>query len=424
MSDYRAISAVTATLRRAVQSACSAAVQNATVTLGAPSAKLAQEGKATVNLHLYRVQPNNQLTNSHLPTRRQGGDTLGPTTLALDLHYIFSFYGDAETFVPERMLGAVSLAMEQVPILGREAIKRAIEDNDELKTSDLAEAVSRVRFTRDMMTLDDFSKIWSVFYQVPYALSVAYVGSHVLLETAEPLPPPLPVAQGAVHVSSLLHQTLTIAGGDPQGKSPALWGSKLHILGNGIGRPGSTLVIGDHKIDINDEHVTEAGIVIELAPASFAGDELPAGIYSVRLLTPPAQTGTPEHLRFSTNSIAIAIHPTITVPANGVVANNQNGKVAGSIKIRFSPAIAKGQSVAAILDNRDPTKPGSHILAPEPLVDGDYPAAEMTFNFSDIPAGSYLLRTQVDGLASPVEIDENPGSIHFGKIKGPVVQLS
>lgn len=184
MSNPLAISTVSAAFLRRILSAANAAVPNAKVRLGAPTAKLAEDAAPLVNLHLYRVEPNAAHANDHLPTRGATGQMRGPSKLALNLHYVMSFYGNHDAFEPDLMLGEVMLALEHEPLLSKTTIHNAIEDNDELEDSDLEAALARLRVTRQLMTIDDFSKIWSIFYQVPYALSLSYEVSHVVIETS------------------------------------------------------------------------------------------------------------------------------------------------------------------------------------------------------------------------------------------------
>ena len=190
MSNALALSTVSAAFLRRILSAANAAVPSAKVRLGAPTAKLADDAAALVNLHLYRVEPNTARANEHMPTRGGTGETRGPSKLALNLHYILSFYGDHDLLEPEQLLGAVMLALEHEPVLSRTTVANAIDDNDPLEDSDLDEALARLRVTRQLMTIDDFSKVWSIFYQVPYAVSLTYEVSHVVIETDDPAPVP------------------------------------------------------------------------------------------------------------------------------------------------------------------------------------------------------------------------------------------
>ena len=62
-----------------------------------------------------------------------------------------------------------------------------------LDGSNLADAVERVKFTQSPLSLEELSKLWSVFFQAPYALSVAYQATVVLIDGEENPSPALPV---------------------------------------------------------------------------------------------------------------------------------------------------------------------------------------------------------------------------------------
>ena len=64
-----------------------------------------------------------------------------------------------------------------------------------LAASDLDQQPELVKFTPAQLSLDDLSKVWSVFFQTPYALSVAYEATVVLIEGDETPRAPLPVRQ-------------------------------------------------------------------------------------------------------------------------------------------------------------------------------------------------------------------------------------
>jgi hypothetical protein len=50
--------------------------------------------------------------------------------------------------------------------------------------------IERIKLTPLTLSLEDLSKLWSVFFQVPYALSIAYEASVVLIEPSTPLAVP------------------------------------------------------------------------------------------------------------------------------------------------------------------------------------------------------------------------------------------
>ena len=423
MSDYRAIAAVTATLDRLLQAAANAAVQQAEVRIGPPLAKLAEDGKPLVNIFLFRVLPNAALRNAHLPTRLGDGSSRQRSEAAIDLHYVFSFYGDADTFEPERLLGAVVLALEDAPALMPAAIAAAIADNQAaLGDADLARAESRIRILPDVLSLEDFAKLWSVFFQVPYALSVAYVCSHVVLETREPLADALPVAQGALSVWPMSDLALDRVGPEPGRSGPIVRGGPLHLTGKGLGRIGTSVRIDATVIDPDPEALGGTAIALTLTDALFGGTPLAAGGHVVQVLAPPA-AGTPPHLRRGSNALPFALHPAIGPPVVAITSGGAPMR-SGSLTLDFAPPVRAGQSVSVTLDARDPAHPHSVVLNPQPLPPASFPAGQMVFPFSDLPRDAYLVRAEVDGFASLVVIEPDPLSPVFGQITGPLADLT
>lgn len=261
MSNGLAISTVSAAFQQRLLEAVSPQVGDVKMRLGPPTAKLSSDGVALVNVHLFRVEPNSHNANTHLATRTSGGAAVAPAQLALNLHYVVSFYGNYEDHEPDRMLAAAMIALEAEPALSRRTVLAAIEASDMLEDSDLLDALARLRVTRQLNTLDDFSKIWSIFYQVPYAISLVYEVAHVVIEEDRPRAVPLPVAQPKIWAAPTPKLRLdSIAahgpGGDQNGAEPrglATWGAPIVLRGKGLGQSGLTVFIDDLP-------VAEAGV--------------------------------------------------------------------------------------------------------------------------------------------------------------------
>jgi hypothetical protein len=426
MSDHRAIAVVTATLERVIQAAVNQAVQQAEVRFGPPSAALSEEAKPLVNIFLFRVVPNAATRNAHMPTRASDGSDRRRSQVAIDLHYVFSFYGDPDAFVPERLLGAVSLALEDVPTLSRENIEAAIADNAaEIGQSDLATTGSRIRVQPETQTFDDFSKLWSVFFQVPYALSVPYVCSHVVLETQDRPSDPLPVARGDIFVAPMAALTIETAGPQPGKPGPVLWGGTLYLTGQGIGRIGTSLRIDGAVRTPPADAFKDGGIALVLEDASFGGAPLKAGVHVVQALAAPLSPAPPDRLRLGSNTMPFVLHPSISQPANAVTLTDAAAALrSGTLKLDFSPPVQAGQAVTVMLDGRDPMAQHSAVLDHEPVPPGNFPVTRLTFPFEDLPRTQYLVRADVDGFATLVETATNPAAPDFGQIVGPLVDLS
>lgn len=421
MSNSLAISTVSAAFLRRLLSAANAAVPTATVRLGTPTSKLAEDAKPLVNLHLYRVEPNEAHANSHLPTRNTRGDTRRQSQLALNLHYVISFYGDHDKFEPDLMLGNVMLALEHEPFLSKSTITNAINDNDELDESDLAKAVSRLRVTRELMTLDDFSKVWSIFYQVPYTLSLSYMVSHVILETSEVAPVPAPVAQPGLWVSPVAELRLDQAGSPPGQPLPPTWGGVLHVRGKGLGRPDLTLEVDGAALVMDAVVQTPDSVTIPLTAATFGGTTPRVGIHRIQAIAPPARPDLPDHLRPRSNALAFALNPAITLGA--VNAPGGGATATGTVAVNFVPPIGRDQNVRLLLDFRDPSNPAAVVLPGRAPVAGNATDVSLDFAFANLRRGAYLVRADMDGLISPVTLDTTPGSPTLGQIIGPELDL-
>lgn len=416
MSDHRAIAAVTATLKAIIQEAASGAVSQSEVRLGAPTVALADGATPTVNLFLFRTTPNAAMRNAHLPTRRSDGSARARAQTALDLHYILTFYGSAAKFEPERLLGAVSLALEERPVMTPAMIESALaaaaalENLPLLELSDLPDALSRVRIAPATVTLEEFTKIWSIFFQVPYRISAAYVCSHVVVESDERFATALPVARADVLAGPISGFALSWAGPDSGGPGPVVAGGALHLAGKGLGRAGTTLAIDG--ADTPFEVVSDAAIRVTL------GTNLKVGIHLAQAVAPAPAVAA--HLRRRSNTIGFALHPSISLPAGAVAHDNAEPRT-GTIKVDFSPPVEADQDVTLTLDSRTIGGTLGVVLDPDPP--GAFPAAQLVFPFADLAKDLYLVRAHVDGFASLPELETDIASPHYGEITGPEADL-
>src|SRR5262245_29645937 len=103
MSKSQAVAAVTSMLAHNI-----AVTTGANVKLGRPTANGNDPQPRKVQIFLYQVTPNAAWRNMDLPTRDAGGQrVVQRPQIALDLHYLLSFYGDEELLEPQLMMGAV-----------------------------------------------------------------------------------------------------------------------------------------------------------------------------------------------------------------------------------------------------------------------------------------------------------------------------
>lgn len=191
MSNALAIATVTTALAQIVRTAVQSVVPGSDVLTERPDSTPPTGPR--VRLFLHQVSPNGALRNHDLPTRAANGNLMTRPTAAVDLHYLLAFYGNENELEPQRMLGAAVRDIHAKPVLMRHMIEDAIASEPFLTGSDLADAVEQIKFTPLPLSLEELSKLWSVFFQAPYALSVAYQGTVVLIESEENAPAALPV---------------------------------------------------------------------------------------------------------------------------------------------------------------------------------------------------------------------------------------
>ena len=187
MSNFLAPATVTAALKIALENALAADTAGLPhdVTVGRPDEIQGQGNAAGVNLYLYQVTPNVAWRNADLPTRNARGALVQRPRLALDLHYLLTFFGDEARMEDQRLMGHVVSALHEQPVLTDAMIEAARADadfSDFLETSDLASEVEQVKFSPLTFNLEELSKLWSIFFQTPYHLSMAYVASVVFIE--------------------------------------------------------------------------------------------------------------------------------------------------------------------------------------------------------------------------------------------------
>jgi hypothetical protein len=189
MSNGLAIAATTRVVQSIVHRAATRAAPGVGVGTRPPSrlADGAVQG-SMVNVFLFQVIPNDTWRNEDLPARTRGGVLRRRPRVAVDLMYLLSFHGDEAALVPQQMLGEVLIALHREPRLTPAEIRSVLaaeRPGEPLTGADLAGQVETITLSLQRMSVEMLSKMWSVLFQAPYALSVFYRASVVVLETAD-----------------------------------------------------------------------------------------------------------------------------------------------------------------------------------------------------------------------------------------------
>ncbi|HTP11014.1 MAG TPA: DUF4255 domain-containing protein [Anaerolineae bacterium] len=400
MSNFCAIATVTATLDLEVlQPAAGAAVPGATVTLIRPDAPGGGPAAARVNAYLYQVTPNASYRNTDLPTRNSDGQLVQRPRAALDLHYLLTFYGDEAQLEPQRLLGNIALAMHTKSTLTRAMIRNTITNVAFafLAQADLADEIELVKFTPTAFSLEEMAKLWSVFFQTQYTLSMAYQATVVLLEGEDTPRRALPVIKQAIYALPFRQPSIDRIRVESDPEAPILPDSVLLIEGRQLRSSNTQLRFGDNSpFAVQPESQTRLRLDLTQAPAN----QIRAGVQPVQIVQ-PLQMGQPpvDHPGFESNVAAMIVHPKITV----------TNATAAIVSLTVEPTVGKQQRVSLLLDEATNQKPESYVFK-IPSRNADQNTLDIAI--SGVKPADYFIRLQIDGAESILDLD--PASPTFG----------
>jgi hypothetical protein len=407
VSNYLAIANVTAALRQVVEDAAREAVEGADVTHVRPGGTTVKTPATGANLFLYGVTPNPALRNADLPSRRASGETVRRPQTALDLHYLISFYGDDGKLDTQRILGAVVRTLHARPTLSRTMLRDAVVANTWLADADAAEASELVRFTPVSLNLEELSKLWSVLFQTPYALSVAYVGSVVLLEAEETAAATLPVRGRNVYVVPRAQPIIESVANADGAALPILADTVLSIHGQRLAGAVTRLRIGTAGGELEPTSVSAREVRLALGP--LPAGAVRAGVQGVQVIhhhlmgTPPV-----PHRGEASNVAAFVLRPTIRrVDDDPEAEEHQVEHVPADapdpprVRVAVRPRVAAGQEIELLLNPLGDDGP-AYRYPGRAEADTDTPE----FPVPGLTAGTYLVRVRVDGAESLLETDD------------------
>jgi hypothetical protein len=288
-------------------------------------------------------------------------------------------------------------------------IQKCVADKADhyLKDSDLADEVEIVRLSPLSLNLEELSKLWSVFFQTPYVLSVAYLASVVLIDGDDMPQPSLPVSgrnlYGSPFRQPLIEQVTPIGGSG----FPLLADSTLVIRGERLSGPAAKVRL--NELEANPQSVSDRRITLDLS--TLSAGSLRAGVLAVQVIQPMAM-GTPPvlHRGVESNVAATVIRPTISAPPTlANVKTDAKNRHSADMMVKVKPAIGKTQRVMLLLNEINQNEPEAFTFAAKPRnADSD----TITIPVSGLKKADYFVRIQVDGAENI--LDPDPGSAAFG----------
>jgi hypothetical protein len=384
------------------------------------------ETKSQLNLFLYLVTPNLGWRNVGLPSRDDRGDLVSAPPLALDLHYLLSVYG-AKEFHAEILLGYAMNLLHEMPVLTRAGIRQSLSnalqvdngtsvppDLKDLATSGLADQVEMIKITPNFLSTEEMFKLWMAF-QTPYRPTTGYHVSVVLIDSDRQGKAALPVRERNLYavpfrqpvIEEILSRSAPLK---PFVKNQAiLTGYRLALIGRQLRGDDTRVLIDGVELAPNAVQVSDARIEFDL-PAGLS-----AGVHGVQVALMRSM-GTPAALHRGVESAAsvFVLCPQVTqVAVNVTKGQGQPNTVPrdGTLTLTVTPPVGRDQRVVLLL-NELGAPAGQPPLAHRFLAPPRDPQGPATSNTVDVPftqvlPRTYLVRLQVDGAESPLDVDAN-----------------
>jgi len=378
-------------------------VAGAEVTAVRPDAGNAELPDRGVNLYLFQVTPNAAWRNADLPTRAQGGQVVQRPRIAVDLHYLFTFYGEETTLEAQRVVGSVARILHARPVLTRAAIEATLADAafSYVAASDLAEEVERVKFTPLPLSLEELSKLWSVLFQTTYALSMVYQAGVVLIEGDEAPARALPVQVRQVAAFPFRRAVLMSMTTTDEDALGVTAGQELVLRGEQLG--GEVVEVRVGEAALVPLSVTNREIRVLLV-----GAPLRAGVQPVQVfyIDGTASTVAPlvlrPHIRRDGDG-----DPVITV--QDVVVDPDDGTRSATIAVTVDPPVSTRQRAVLYFNGRSPL-PGTGTAYSFATLARTAVTNTLTFEVQGVQAGVYLVRIEIGGAESLLTVDPTSGA--------------
>jgi hypothetical protein len=424
MSNYLAIATVTAVLKRIIQEGISYDVPGAQVTTNRPEAPTGNISGAIVNLFLYSATPNPAWRNADLRTRRPKGEMVKHGQAGLDLNYIFTFYGNEQYLEPQRLLGSTIQSLVDHPVISREMIQDTITSGSipQLIDSTLDEQVQSVKFLPGELPNEELSRLWSVFFQIPYSLSFTYQATAVLIQGRKPGKAPLPVRGRRFYTSPSMPSISKV---DHQGEpgDPITIDSHLVIHGNQLESDRARVQIGDTELTPMVVTQNRIAIMLSALPA-HERDSLRAGVQGLRVVLNAPQFST-QDTGFATNVLPLVLCPTIVNGQHGLILSEleevDDAIYSATVTTEVDLMVSVDQSVFLLLNgDSSPAHDGTYIIRGDRRSQDTH---ELTFRLNKVRAGDYLVRVQINGAESLLEVDTDSSSPSFEQYVGPSISI-
>lgn len=418
MSNHLAIATITATLQRMLQVSVQEDVHGARVTTVRPKTLESGNTETCVNIYLYMVTPNTYHISDN-STRRPRGELAKRSQAALDLQYVISFHGNEAELEPQRMMGCVVRTLQNTLTITPEMIRDTSADPtlSFLAGTDLANQVEQISITPTDISVENLSKIWSVFFQTPYSLCATYKCSVIFIEGEEPGVRALPVRDRRHLVMPFSQLVVERVISQRGALEPILADSNLFILGRGL--YNSTTLVRIGELEVEAQEVKDAKIIFPLT--SVPRGVLRAGVQSLQVVHPGARSHIAGPYRgIDSNLASFVLRPTIISVSVSNVQIQGNDTRCADVTVEFDLIVGQRQLVVLILNEWSTDSPSAYMF--KGLIRQEE-VRELTIPADKVKAGEYLVRVQIDGAESLLSYDTDPNSPTFNQYVSPRITI-
>jgi hypothetical protein len=414
VSTYKAIAGVSQSLANLLGDRM---VEPATITLAPPDVQVDQVSGPRLNIYLYHLSENAFLKNQEIPGNGYRG-AYGHPPLALNLHYIFTAFGNTETgadadMQAQHVLGDAMRVVHDFAIISADLMQQKSPGKTILDTT-LLDEFEQIKITLQPKSLEEISKIWTALPRVNFRRSVTYEASVVQIESQQARTIALPVRERRVYALTMRSPRI-----DEVYRQPPLLntriaaaeeGDTLRLVGANLQAPNTSVMMDAVAAAITAQQSDHIDVVVPTG-------QLTIGIHTLQvvqevMLKGPHDEAVP-HPGFSSNAVGFQLLPRITGAAG------PGGPAVISVPVL--PAVQAAQERTLLL--------GDLAVPGVPVQPGSAPVTNVLFQMPQPPNppianGTYVMRVRIDGAESRLQVDLNPHSPTYLQYVGPTFVVS
>ena len=423
MTNYLSIATVTAALKNMIQTGIKDDLPGTIVTAVTPESLNNAQKERKINIYLYQVALNKELRQeSSIPNHYRGRTK--EKSVQLDLYYLITFYGNELELEPQQLLGSTIRSLLDRPLLEKEAIEETIIRSDFLADSTLSHQMQKVNFVLGTMTPEELTRIWSALFRSPYSLSIPYVGKAVLIEGEKAGKVALPVRR--IFANAITSRPSIEAIESSAGKNkPITLDSDLVIHGEGLLSPNTKLKLGNINITLPDAEKMVEKTKVELKLSDLYVSEkskLRAGVQSIQVVHLEKTVSVIDPIKtIESNALPIILCPSIVGNVKIVkLRESWNNSYSSEVIVKVDLTVDPSQRVLLLINEMVDKNPQDYIFSAKPRTTE---TNLLNFLVRDVRAGKYLIRVQINGAESHLEIDKNPKSPTFQQYYKPKISI-